>query len=102
MLAMPACMRARAAVLAECTVSAGGGEAAGGDGVLDPQDDVVAGAAGVVAEVVIEAQLGDLAGREQGDDLVGPAEQSPAGRGGALVVEVELHGMPQNPRSSTA
>jgi hypothetical protein len=63
-------------------------EAAQGHGLLDPQDHVVAGAARIVAQVVVQAQLGDLPGFEQGDGLVRPQGADPAGRRGARIFKI--------------
>lgn len=47
----------------------------------------------VVAQVVVQRQLGDGAGLQQRDDLFGPADERPAFGRGAVVVQEDLHGL---------
>jgi hypothetical protein len=48
------------------------------DGLFDPEHHVLAGAALVVAQVVVEAQFANRAGLQQGDGLVRPEDSDPA------------------------
>ena len=65
------------------------------DLLLDPEQHVVAGLLAAVVvpqpEVVVEAQLFDLARFEERDRLGGRLHPDPAGRGFAAVVEPDLH-----------
>src|SRR5690242_3459578 len=58
---------------------------------LDPHDNVVTCAARIVAEVVVEAYLGDLARLQQRDGFVGPVNSNPPRRGVATIVEEYFH-----------
>jgi len=60
--------------------------------LLDPSQHVVPGAALIVAEIVVEADLGDAAGLEERDHLVGPACRDPTGRRRATIIKKYLHG----------
>jgi hypothetical protein len=62
------------------------------NGLLDPEEHVIASAAQVVAKVVVEADGTNLTGLEQGNGLVGPIDPSPASGSGALIVEKNEHG----------
>lgn len=58
---------------------------------LDPQHDVVTCPSVVVAEVVIQAELLDVALLEQSDGLVRPTHQCPSFRWNTLIIEVDAN-----------
>ena len=59
---------------------------------LDPREDIIAGTARVVAEIVIQAQLDHLACFQEGDGFLRPPNGGPARRCRPFVIEEYLHG----------
>jgi len=66
-------------------------EAANRDRFFDPAEDVVAGAARVVAQVMVQAELSHVPLLEQADDLLRPACGHPARRGRPTIIQKDLH-----------
>lgn len=59
--------------------------------LLDPSQHVIASAALVVAEIVVETDLSDAASLEERDHLGGPACRNPTGRRRATIIKKYLH-----------
>lgn len=70
----------------------GGHKALGEDRFFDPQHHVVAGATFVIAQIVVQADVADPTGFQQGNGLVWPTDTRPPGGGGAFVVQIDLDG----------
>ena len=66
-------------------------ESSGGDGFFNPEDDVVASAVFVIAQVMVETEIGDVACLQQVDDLFRPTGERPAGGRRTFVIEEYLH-----------
>jgi hypothetical protein len=58
---------------------------------LEPQQNRVACTMLIVSQVMVERQLLDAAGLEEGDNFLGPERAYPAWRSVALVVQEYLH-----------
>jgi hypothetical protein len=71
--------------------NAGRLEASGDHRLFEPQQDVVACSVLVVAKVVVEAELVNATGFEQGDGFLGPANLVPPFGSRPLVIEEDLH-----------
>jgi hypothetical protein len=65
-------------------------EATGGDGLLDPQQNVVASPP-IITQIVIQTYLINLASLEQGNDLLWPTRPNPTGRRWASIIKVNFH-----------
>lgn len=61
------------------------------DGLFDPQDDVIARAPLVIAEIVVKADFQHRIGFQETDCLIGPAHLMPAIRCLPFIIEVYLH-----------
>lgn len=59
--------------------------------LFNSQHHVVTGATGIIAQVVVKADLGHQARLQQGNGLVRPVNTHPARRRGALIVQKHLH-----------
>ena len=66
-------------------------EAPCGNRLLDPQQNVVARAATVVAKIMIERDFCDLPRLEHSDRFIGPVGTPPASRSLADVVKMDFH-----------
>lgn len=63
-----------------------------GHGFFQPENHVVAGAALVIAQVMVEAEFPNTTGLQQGNGFIGPVHPYPAERGGPFIVQKNTHG----------
>lgn len=61
------------------------------DCLLDPLNDIVSSTTGIIAKVVVEAEIGHRARFEKGDNLVGPSGPDPPIGHRPLIVEKYFH-----------
>lgn len=66
-------------------------KACGGDLFFNPEDNVVTCPVSIVAQVVIEAQMGNSTCLQQSDDFFWPATSVPSIRNWSFIIKVDLH-----------
>jgi len=92
MVEISASILSRAEGFAECTVIFGGLNPRKATALFDPYKDLVAGALGVVAGIMVETDLLDEPRLEQCNRLARPIHPRAPFRRRSLIVQIDAHG----------
>jgi len=67
-------------------------EATQKDGLLNPEHNVISSPAVIIAQIMIEAELRNLAGFKKSNCFSWPMDPEPTFWSGSLIIEINAHG----------